>query len=109
MSVQAPFNAQISQVTTAGGTKSALNLTAGAHLIQLGVGRVMRICVNTAGTAGTFAINDAATTGAAAAANLVWAGSATTAAGTVIDLEFPVSAGLVFTVPTTGVMSISYV
>ena len=109
MAVQNPFNAQISQLTTAGGTLSALNLTAGAHLVKAGAGRVMRINVNTVGTAGTFSVNDAATTGAAAAANLIWEGSNTTAAGTIIDLQFPYTNGLVVTVPTGGVVAVSYV
>lgn len=109
MSVQTPYNAQSTKLTTAGGQLSSLNLAAGANLVKAGVGRVMRLSVTVAGTAGTFSVNDAATTGAAAAANLIWEGSATSAQGTIVDLEFPYSSGLVVTVPTGGTVSVSYV
>lgn len=105
---QYPYNAQNSQLTTNGGTKSHLNLTA-STVINTGEGRVFSIAVNTAGTAGTFAVYDVATTGGVAAANLIWEGSATTAAGTVVILNFPYQVGLVVVPPTGGVLAVSYV
>lgn len=109
MAVQNPYNAQNKQITTAGGVSSSLNLTAGAHLIKAGKGRIMRIVVNTAGSAGTFSVNDVATTGGVAAANAIYTGLNTVAAQTVIDLQFPYQNGLVVTVPTSAVMAVSYV
>lgn len=106
---QYPYNAQNSQLTTNGGTSSALNLAAGANLIRAGVGRVFSLNINTAGTAGTLAVYDSATTGGAGASTLIWEGSATTAAGTVVVLNFPYQHGLVVTAPTSGVVAVSYV
>lgn len=109
MPVQPPYNAQASQITTNGGTQSALDLAAGANLVRAGQGRVFQINVNTAGTAGTFAVYDSATTAGAAASNLIWEGSATTAQGSVVVLNFPYQNGLVVTAPTGGVVAVSYV
>lgn len=106
---QNPYNAQVSKITTDGGQSSALNLAAGANLIKAGSGRVFKLIVNAAGSTGTFAVNDAATAGGAAAANTIFNGSATTAAGTVIALNFPYANGLVVTVPTGGAVAVSYV
>lgn len=106
---QIPYNAQASVITTIGGQKSALNLAAGANLVKAGAGRIVQINVNTAGTGGSFAVHDSATTGAAAASNLVWEGSATTAQGDVVSLNFPCANGIVVTVPTAGVVAVSYI
>ena len=106
---QIPYNTQASVLTTNGGQQSALNLAAGANLVKATAGRIFSLNVNTAGTAGTLAVYDSATTAGAAAANLVWEGSATTAQGTVIVLNFPCANGIVVTAPTGGVVAVSYV
>ena len=54
-----------------GGLYSALNVTAAA-VVKASAGLIYRITINTAGSAGTLTINDAATTGAAAAGNVVY-------------------------------------
>src|SRR5271157_4930152 len=109
MAGQTPFNAQNAVISTSGGLYTALGLTAGQNLVKATPGRIFRLVVTTAGTAGTFAVNDAASTAAVAASNLVFSILNTTAAGTVITLEFPCANGIVVTVPTTGVVSVSYV
>jgi hypothetical protein len=92
-----------------GGISSALNLTAGAHVVKATPGRICKITVNTTGTAGTFSVSDCATTAAVAAANLVAAFTNTTAAGGApLVLDWPCSVGIVVTVPTTGVVSVSF-
>jgi hypothetical protein len=107
---QNPLNAMNSIISTAGGTQSALALPAGANLVKASPGRIIRISVNTVGTAGTLAVNDCATTAAVAASNLVWEGVDTQAiGGAPITLEFPCLVGIVVTVPTGGVVSVSFV
>lgn len=95
-------------LTTPGGSLSALNLTAGAHLVKASAGRIAKLVVNTVGSAGTLSVNDSATAAGAAASNLVWAGVDTTAAGTVIVLDWPCANGIVVTVPTGGVVAVSF-
>jgi len=109
MAGQTPFNAQNAVISTNGGIYSALALPAGQNLVKAAPGRVFRLIINTAGTAGTLAINDAASVGAVAASNLVFTALNTTAAGNVYNLEFPCANGIVVTVPTAGVVSVSYV
>ncbi len=91
-----------------GGISSALNLTAGANLVKASAGRICRLVINVAGTAGRLSVYDAATTGAVAASNLVWTAVDTTSLGSVIELQWPCQNGIVVTVPTTGVVSVSY-
>lgn len=86
------------------GVKTTLNLAAGAHLIQAGAGRVARISVNTAQTS-VGAVNDCATTGAVAAANLL---CPIPEAQGIYDIDMPVSLGIVLTVGTAGVVSVSF-
>ena len=105
---QTPFNAQNSIISSAGGTHSMLALAAGPNLVKAAPGRICKLIINVTGTAGTLAVNDCATTAAVSAANLVWTDLDTTPMGTVIDLEFPCLYGIVVTVPTTGVVSVSY-
>ncbi len=106
---QTPFNAQNAVISTNGGQFSALALAAGANLVKSGPGRLVRLSVVTVGTAGTFAAYDAATTASAGATNIIYSAVNTTAAGTVVTLEFPVSTGIVVTVPTGGSVSVSYI
>ena len=68
---------------------------------------LVRISVNTVGgTAGT--INDCATTGAVAATNLVYTIPTTAVAGTVIELQWPMFAGLCVTSGTSGVLAVTW-
>jgi hypothetical protein len=92
--------------------KSRLNVTSSA-VIKSGAGRFMRIIVVSGGTTnnGSFVFNDSATVAGAATSNQIYAIPAGTAAGTVIDLNFPVVNGVtVSAVPTAGSpqLSISY-
>lgn len=87
------------------GVSSKLNITAAA-VVKVGPGRVGTI-INSAGVAG-FQINDCATTGAAAAANVIMIISTTTV-GQVIKVDFPFTVGLVVSaVGASGILSISY-
>lgn len=90
---------------TGKGLKTALNKVAGASVVQAGVGRVAKVYVNTAPSGGTTQINDCATTGAAAAANLVCVIPNTVG---IYDVDVPIGVGLCLTVGTAGVVSISY-
>lgn len=87
------------------GVSSKLNITAAA-VVKVGAGRVGTI-INSAGVAG-FQINDCATTGAAAAGNVIMIISTTTV-GQVIKVDFPFTVGLVVSaVGSSGILSISY-
>lgn len=110
MAGQTPFNAQTASSTTPGGVLSALNLTAGANLVKATAGKIMRLSVNTAGTAGTLTVYDSATTAGIGAASLVWSGTATQTTGIApITLEWPCLNGIVVVAPTGGVVSVSFV
>jgi hypothetical protein len=93
---------------TSGGISSALNLAAGARVVKASPGRICTLVITTVGTAGTLAVNDAATTGAAATSNLIYSAANTLAAGTVVNLSFPCLVGIVVTVPTGGNISVSF-
>jgi hypothetical protein len=95
------LDAQATSQLFAQGLKSALNLSAAA-VIKTGPGRLVRIVSS---TATAITVNDAATTGAATTATIIFTGTIT--AGSVILLDFPVSAGLVVSA-ITGVAAISY-
>jgi len=99
-------------LTTSGDTASALNKTAAA-VIKATPGRLGKLLVVSGGTAsnGSFVFNDCATTGAAAAANEIFAIPSGAAAGTVYDLQWPCLTGIVMSaVPTAGspIINISY-
>lgn len=87
----------------ASGDASALNLTT-ATVIKASPGTVVRVIVNTAGSAAGGGIYDASTTAGNTAANLV---IALEAAG-VYDLNFPVFNGILFEPGTGMVASVSY-
>lgn len=90
---------------TASGLSSKLNVVA-AGVVKVGPGRVAKI-INNAGVAG-FTLNDCATTGAAAAGNVIMLISTTTV-GQVITLDFPFTTGLVVSaVGASGVLAVSY-
>ncbi|MCX7898483.1 MAG: hypothetical protein N2444_00070 [Methylocystis sp.] len=86
-------------VTLSGrGDKVAANLTAAA-VIKTGRGRVGRISIIAPGsTSGAWTLHDAATVGAATAANRLWTlpyNGGSNVAGTVIDIDLPFTNGLV--------------
>lgn len=87
------------------GLSTSLNLAAGAHIIKATPGRICRISVNTAQTS-VGSVSDCATTGAVAAANLI---AAIPEAQGVYDIDFPCAVGIVVTVGTAGVVSVSFV
>lgn len=89
-------------LTASGGTKSSLNITA-ATVVKATPGRLVRISVTTAGAAGS--VNDCATTGAAAAANLIGVIPATVG---VLTFEWPCATGIVITPGAAQVVSVSY-
>lgn len=91
------------------GSANKLNVTA-ATVIKATPGRICKVSVITAATAGTFGIYDASTTGAAAATNAVYpvSTSAWPAAGTVISLDFPCLTGIVVNPGTGGVIAVSF-
>lgn len=95
-----------------GGTTSVINLVAGAtQVIKATRGRIGRISIITAGTAGAWSIWDASSAGGAVAASLIWTGAfgnALVAAGAVTAFDWPVLNGIVITVPTSGVASLSF-
>lgn len=94
----------------ASGKSSVLNIQANtATVVKASAGRCVRISV-TATVTGPLTVNDAATTGTAAASNLIFSSAAPTA-GTVIYLDWPCANGIVVQVGTsgTGIASVSYI
>lgn len=97
---------------TRGGISTALDLTA-ATVIKGSAGRIAKVVVVAGGTAsdGAFELNDSATTGGASAANEIISIPAGTAAGTVIDLDWPCANGITLSaVPSAGspILAVSY-
>jgi len=94
----------------ASGKTGVNNIVGGAAAVVKGsAGRLVRISV-TATITGNLTVNDAATTGTAAAANLVYS-AVTPAAGTVIYLDWPCANGIVVSAGSsnTGIISVSYI
>lgn len=92
-----------------GGASAALNVTAAA-VLKAAPGVCVRISVITAGSAGTLAINDCTTTGAAATANQFYNGlNASLTQGAVVELDWPCGSGItVSAVPTGSVLAIAF-
>lgn len=86
-----------------GGNNSQLNITA-ATAVKATPGTLVRISVNTAGSAAGSA-NDCAAVGSVASANEICA--IPNAVG-VITLEWPCKTGIVITPPTGGAVSVSF-
>jgi hypothetical protein len=80
---------------------SALNISA-ATVVKVGSGKVMKVSMNTAGAGAQ--INDCATTGAAAASNLI---AVLPNAVGVTTLDWPFTTGLCVN-PGAGVVSVSW-
>lgn len=102
---QAAPSTVIGTVNTQSGTSNLLNITAGAVVVKGTPGRICKVVVNTAGSA-SGSVSDCATTGAVAAANLVFTIPQT--AG-VYSLDFPCNTGIVVTAGTGQVLSVSFV
>jgi len=84
-----------------GGNAASLNVTA-AEVVKAQAGIVQSLsCTG----AGSFTINDCATTGAASAANVIWSGALTL--GQVVKLEWPCGTGIVISA-ATGTLALSY-
>lgn len=84
------------------GQSATLNITT-ATVVKATPGRLVRINVVVAGAAGTA--NDCATTGAAAAANVI---CAIPAAVGVINVEWPCATGIVITPGAAQVVAVSF-
>jgi hypothetical protein len=98
-------------LTSVGGNSSSLNITA-QTVIKATPGRVFKLIINAAGTAGAWALNDCSTVGAIAASNLVWEmafGATTNVEGTIVTIDFPFATGIVLTVPTGAIGSLSFI
>jgi hypothetical protein len=90
------------------GTLNKYNITAAGAVVKATPGRICKITIQTAST-GTFTVNDCATVGAAAIGNQILAFSAAwPAAGTVINLDWPCTTGIVVVPGTAGVVSVSF-
>jgi len=90
------------------GSANHYNVTA-ATVIKATPGRLVRISVSTAPTAGALSANDCATTGAAAVGNQIVSiafGSVT--AGQQILLDWPCTTGIVVNPGTGGVLAVSF-
>ena len=99
-----------SLMTTNGGNQQTYNVAAAA-VIKTGAGRVAKIIVQTAPSAGNLTVNDCATTGAAAIGNqIISLAFGNLTIGTQIFLDWPLDFGLVISsVGTGGVYAVSYI
>ena len=97
-------------MTTRGGWKSSLNITA-ATAIKASAGRIAKIIIVAQGTSGSFTFNDVTTTGGAAASNqiLTFAFNAY-AVGTVLDVDWPCLSGITLSAVPAGspIIVVSY-
>jgi hypothetical protein len=90
------------------GSNNKLNVNT-ITAVKASAGRVCKVTVITAATAGNFAVYDVATTGAAATANAIVKYTASwPAVGSVITLDFPCLAGIVVDPGTSGVVAVSF-
>jgi hypothetical protein len=88
------------------GSMNKLNVTT-ITAVKASPGRVCKVNVNAANST-AVKVYDCATTGAAAASNLIYAGPTTGVVGTVISLDFPCLVGIVVDPGTAGVVSVSF-
>jgi hypothetical protein len=93
----------------AGPTQSKLNVSA-AGVVKGSPGHIGKVIVVTAGSGGTFTLNDAATVANAGTANEIYTAAGTLAAATIIDFgNWPCSNGIVVSSMGTGeVIAISF-
>jgi|FEC22Drversion2_1045045.scaffolds.fasta_scaffold05700_2 hypothetical protein len=104
---RAPLTVDASgNLLTGSGSLSKLNQT-GTFLVKGSAGRICKINV-VGGTAAALVVNDVATTGGVATANIVASlTSAQAAVGTTIPLDFPCLAGIVVQAGT-AVVAVSF-
>lgn len=92
-------------IVDTGGQSVALNQTTQV-LLKAGKGRAKGVIIIAPGsTSGAFSLNDAATVGGIAAANLLWTlpfGAATNVAGASFQFDIPFTNGLVLSLPGSG-------
>lgn len=88
------------------GSANRLNVTA-ITAVKASAGRVGKVVINAANST-AVKVYDCATTGAAAASNLIYAGPATGVVGTVVPLDFPCATGIVVDPGTGGVVAVSF-
>lgn len=91
-------------VSDLSGTGTALNMIAAA-VVKATPGKAIKAIVIAGGTAanGNFVLNDCATVGAAAAANVILSIPSGTTAGTIYSLDVPCATGIVLSaVPSLG-------
>jgi len=107
--VRAPLTTDASgNLLIGSGSMNKLNVTT-ITAVKASPGRVCRVTVVAAATAGNFAVYDVATTGAAATANAIIKYTASwPAVGTVIPLDFPCAAGIVVDPGTNGQVAVSF-
>jgi hypothetical protein len=91
-----------------GGTTKLNCPAAAATLVKATAGRVMQINVNAANSVTGISIYDSATTAGTSAANCVFTSAAAVAQGTIIQVDFPVTNGIVIVTGTGGVCAVSY-
>jgi hypothetical protein len=103
-----PVNAPLGQPS---GIRSALNITA-AGVLKASAGIIVHLSVVVPGSAGTFTLNDASSTGGATTANTIFStayNSASWYAGAVICVGLPCASGItVSSVPTGSQVVISF-
>ena len=110
LSAQAVVDANTGTVlASSGGGSVSLNVTS-TGTIKSSPGRISKIIVQNAGSAGTLTVNDCASTGAASAGNTLFKiGQANISAGQTIDLDLPLAVGLtVSAIPTGATLLVSY-
>ena len=90
-----------------GGNQSALNVSAAAVIVPYTI-RLARIVVLVSPGSGAATFNDCATTGAAAAGNVIINIPTMTAVGTVYDLNWPCLVGLTCSAAGGGAFSVSF-
>jgi hypothetical protein len=108
-------DAQGTLMVSQGGVSTMLNITA-PSVVKATKGRLCKVVIISPGTtSGAFTLNDAATIGAASAANVLWTlpyNGANNIVGAVFAIDMPVSNGIVVSaVPGGGspVIAVSFV
>ncbi|WP_244136426.1 hypothetical protein [Burkholderia sp. BCC0405] len=91
----------------ASGKTGQYNITS-ITAVKTSPGRVVKVVVNVASST-AVKVYDVATTGGAAAANLIYAGPTTSVVGTIIPLDWPCATGIVVDPGTGGTVSVNYI
>ena len=91
----------------AGGNKSAIGVTGATQVVKGSPGTVYKISVTTVLPGAGLQIWDGAVAGDAGAGTLIYNNPTALAAGTVVELNWPCSKGILVTCGT-GVVAVSY-